>query len=254
VTAAALLDAERIKLSTTRSPVWTAVAVAGLSFGLAAIQGSAAYGVGPLPAERPALGVAVFGVPVLMVLAAMTVTGEYRSGMIRTTFMATPNRTLVLVAKAVVVSVFTGAYTAVMVVGAVLAARMAAPPRVGAESQLSLAAAGTWRVVGAIALFGALTAVLGIGVGVLLRHSAGVVAVLLMWPLVAEPILGNLPNIGSEVGPYLPFGNAFLFARVQWLYPVYDMPWGELGSLLYFAAVVAVVFAAAIFVVNRRDA
>jgi hypothetical protein len=41
---------------------------------------------------------------------------------------------------------------------------------------------------------------------------------------------------------------------VQWLYPVYDMRWGELGSLLYFAAVVAVVFAAAIVVVNRRDA
>jgi hypothetical protein len=71
---------------------------------------------------------------------------------------------------------------------------------------------------------------------------------------VAEPILGNLPNIGSEVGPYLPFGNAFLFTRVEWLYPVYDMRWGERGSLLYFAAVVAVMFAAAIVVVNRRDA
>jgi len=75
-----------------------------------------------------------------------------------------------------------------------------------------------------------------------------------MWPLVAEPILGNLPNIGSKVGPYLPFGNAFLFTRGQWLYPVYDMPWGELGSLVYFTTVVAVVYAAAIVVVNRRDA
>jgi hypothetical protein len=131
---------------------------------------------------------------------------------------------------------------------------MAAPPVVGVDSHLSLAAAETWRTVGAIAIYGLLTAVLGVGVGALLRHAAGAVAVLLMWPLVAEPILGNLPNIGSEIGPYLPFGNAFLFTRVQWLYPVYDMPWGELGSLLYFAAVVAVVFAAAIVVVNRRDA
>ena len=123
MTAVALLDAERIKLSTTRSPVWTAVGVAGLSLGLAAIQGSTAYGAGSLPAEKPALGVAVFGVPVLMVLAAMTVTGEYRSGMICTMFMATPNRSMVLVAKAVVASVFSGAYTALMVIGAVLAAR-----------------------------------------------------------------------------------------------------------------------------------
>jgi ABC-2 type transport system permease protein len=254
VSAVALLDAERIKLSTTRSPLWTAVAVAGLSLGLAAIQGSAAYGAGPLPPEKAALGVAVFGVPVLMVLAAMTVTGEYRSGMIRTTFMATPQRSRVLVAKAVVAALFSGAYTALMVIGAILAAQMAAPPVVGVESHLSLAAAETWRTVGAIALYGLLTAVLGVGVGALLRHAAGAVAVLLMWPLVAEPILGNLPNIGSEVGPYLPFGNAFLFTRVQWLYPAYDMPWGELASLLYFAAVVAVVFAAAIVVVNRRDA
>ena len=254
MSAAAVLDSERIKLSTTRSPVWTAVAVAGLSLGLAAIQGSVAYGAAPLPPEKPAIGVAVFGVPVLMVLAAMTVTGEYRSGTIRTTFMATPNRSLVLIAKAVVAAVFSGVLTALMVIGAVLVGRMAAPPLVGVESHLSLAAAETWRAVGAIALYGVLTAVLGVGVGALLRHSAGAVAVLLMVPLVAEPILGNLPNIGSEVGPYLPFGNAFLFTRVQWLYPVYDRPWGEVGSLLYFTAVVAVVFVAAIVVVNRRDA
>jgi hypothetical protein len=115
-------------------------------------------------------------------------------------------------------------------------------------------APGAPQPVGAISLFAALAAVLGVAVAALLRHSAGAVAVLLMWQLVAEPILGNLPNIGSEVGPYLPCGNAFLFTRVEWLYPVYDMPWGERGSLLYFAAVVTVVFAAAIVVVNRRDA
>ena len=80
----------------------------GAQLGLAALQGSTAYGAAPLPPEKAAIGVAVFGVPVLMVLAAMTVTGEYRSGMIRTTFMATPNRTLVLVAKAVVAALFSG--------------------------------------------------------------------------------------------------------------------------------------------------
>ena len=54
--------------------------------------------------------------------------------------------------------------------------------------------------------------------------------------------------------PLQPFANAFLFTRVPWLFPAYAMPWGELGSLVYFAAVVAVVFVAAIVVVNRRDA
>ena len=248
----AVLESERIKLSTTRSMLWTAVIVAVLSIGLAALQGATAYGAAALPPERAVTGVAVFGVPVLMVLAAMTVTGEYRSGTIRTTFMATPHRTMVLVAKAVVALVFSAAYAAVMTVVAVVVAHLMTPPLVG--SHLSFIDPETWRLIGAIALYAALTAVLGVGVAALLRHSAGAVAVLLLWPLLVEPVLGNLPNIGSEVGPYLPFANIFRFMDVQWLYPSYDMPWGEIGSLVYFTVVVAVVYAAAIVVVNRRDA
>jgi ABC-2 type transport system permease protein len=252
MSAVAVLDAERIKLSTTRSVLWTAAAVAVLSIGLAALQGSTAYGAAPLSPEKAAMGVAIFGVPVLMVLAAMTVTAEYRSGMVRTTFMATPNRTLVLVAKAVVAAVFSAVYAAAMTVVAVVVGRLMAPPLVG--SHLSFADPETWRLIGAITLYAALTAVLGVGVAALLRHSAGAVAVLLLWPLLVEPVLGNLPSIGSEVGPYLPFANVFRFIDVQWLYPAYAMPWGEVGSLLYFVSVVAVVYAAAIVVVNRRDA
>jgi ABC-2 type transport system permease protein len=252
VSAVAVLNAERIKLSTTRSVVWTAAAVAVLSIGLAALQGSTAYGAAPLPSERAATGVAVFGVPVLMVLAAMTVTGEYRSGMIRTTFMATPNRSLVLVAKAIVAAVFSAAYAAAMTVAAVVVGRLMAPPLAG--SQLSFVDPDTWRLIGAITLYAAITALLGVGVAALLRHSAGAVAVLLLWPLLVEPMLGNLPSIGSEVGPYLPFANVFRFIDLQWLYPAYAMPWGEVGSLLYFVTVVGVVYAAAIVVVNRRDA
>jgi ABC-2 type transport system permease protein len=252
VSALAVLDAERIKLSTTRSPLWAATGVAVLSLGLAAVQGWTAYDFSPLPPEKAALGVAVFGVPVLMILASLTVTGEYRSGMIRTTFMATPGRTTVLVAKTVVSAAFSAIYAAVMVVAAIVVARLTTKPAVA--TQLSLAGSATWRLVGAVALYAALAAVLGVAVGALLRFTAGAVAVLLLWPLVAEPILGNLPSVGTEIGPYLPFANTFRFIGVSWLYPVYAMPWGVLGSLLYFVVVAAVVFIAAIVVVNRRDA
>ena len=67
------IRAERIKLSTTHSALWTSAAVAVLSIGLAALQGSTAYGASPLPPEKAATGVAVFGVPVLMILAAMKI-------------------------------------------------------------------------------------------------------------------------------------------------------------------------------------
>ena len=129
----AVLAAERIKLSTTRSPLWSAVAVAVLSLGLAGVQGFTAYDFSPLPPEKAAMGVAVFGVPVLMILASMTVTGEYRSGLVRTTFLATPNRTLVLAAKAVVAALFSGVCAAGMVLGAIVVARLVAKPLVGSH-------------------------------------------------------------------------------------------------------------------------
>ncbi len=238
MSAVAVLNAERVKLTTTRSPLWSAIAVAVLSLGLAAIQASTVYGPRPLEPEKAAMGVAVFGVPVLMILSALTVTNEYRSGLIRTTFMAVPNRTLVLAAKATVAAAFSSFYAAVM----------AAASIVVAHSHLE------WRVVGGIALYAALAAVVGVAVGALLRASAGAVAVLLLWPLVAEPLLGNMPNISTRVGPYLPFANAFRFIDVTWLYPYYAMPWGPLGSIVYFAGVAAALFVAALVTVNRRDA
>ncbi len=73
--------------------------------------------------------------------------------------------------------------------------------------------------------------------------------------LVAEPLLGNLPNSGQQMGPWLPFGNMFRFLQVDWLFPAYyDMPWGETGSLIYFLLWVAVAFIAAAVVLTRRDA
>ena len=248
----AAVNAERIKLSTIRSPLWSGLAAAVCSLGIAALQGGTAYGAASLSPERAVIGVAVFGVPVLMVLAAMTVTGEYRSGMIRATFIANPNRTMVLVAKAIVAVVFSGVYTVLLTIAALVVARLSSDPMIGAE--LSLAHGAVWRLVFAMATYAALAAILGVGVGALLRHTAGAVALLLLWPLVIEPIVANLPDIGTEVGPYLPFTNVFVFTRVQWLYPSYDMPWGPIGSLLYSVVVVGVVFGAAVLLLNRRDA
>lgn len=248
----AVLNSERIKLTTIRSPLWSALAAAALSLGVAALQGATAYGAAGLAPQQAAMGVAVFGVPLLMVVAAMTVTGEYRSGTIRTTFAATPNRTLVLVAKAVVAASFSAVYAAVLVVAAVAVARLFADPMLGAD--LSLAGPGVWRLAIALAVFAAVAAVLGVAVGALLRHAAGAVAVLLLWPLVVEPILGNLPSVSPRIGPFLPFGNAFVFADVQWLFPTFAMPWGPMGSLFYFVVIVAAVFGAATVVVGTRDA
>lgn len=252
MSALAAMNAERIKLSTIRSPLWSGIAAAVCSLGIASMQGGTAYGAASLSAQSAVIGVAVFGVPVLMVLAAMTVTGEYRSGMIRATFIANPNRAVVLTAKAVVAAAFSALYTVLLTIAALAVARLSSDPLVGEE--LSLADGRVWRVVLAMAMYAAVAAVLGVAVGALVRHTAGAVAVLLLWPLVIEPIVANLPDVGSRVGPYLPFANAFLFTGVDWLYPGNDMPWGPFGSLLYFVVVVGVVLVAAVVLINRRDA
>lgn len=248
--AAAVVNAERVKLTTVRSPLWAALAATVLSVGLAALQASVTYGYARLSVPEAALGVAVFGIPVLMIVAAMTVTSEYRSGLISVTFLATPDRTLVLCAKAIVAVLFSSVLAVVMVLGSVSVARLVADQ--GVADALTMSA--TMRFAAAVVPYAALAAVLGVGVAALLRHTAGAVTVLLLWPLLVEPLLANLPGRGWQIGPYLPFGNVLRFLDVQWLYPGFAMPWGPAGSLGYFAAVVAVVFAAALITVNRRDA
>lgn len=249
---AAVLNSERVKLVTLKSPLWSALLAAALSLGVAALQGASTYGAAGVRPESAATGVAVFGIPVLMILSAMTVTGEYRTGMIRSTFAATPNRGLVLAAKAVVAAVCAGVYTTVLVLASVVVARLlsdAVP-----STELSVTAPGVWRVAGALAAYAMATAVLGVAVGALLRHTAGALAILLLWPLVVEPILANTPDLGARVGPFLPFVNAFVFTDVPWLFPVYAMPWGPSASFAYFLVGVGALFAAATVATNRRDA
>ena len=176
-----------------------------------------------------------------MVLASMTMTAEYRSGMIRTTFIATPNRHMVLVAKAVVVSAFSAVFAALMVVGAVVVARLFTTS--SGAANLSLTVPEMWRLVGAVALYAALAAVLGVGVGALLRARArrrrGAVAV----------AVGRRADAGQSARRRIRgrdrtcrSGTSSSFTEVPWLYPTYAMPWGPVGSLVYFAVIVAAVF------------
>jgi ABC-2 type transport system permease protein len=189
-------------------------------------------------------------VPVLMVLAALTVTGEYRTGMIRATFLAMPSRTRVLAAKAVVAALFSSVCAVVMVLVSALAVRWVGAPEQGSE--LSFTEFAVWRTAGAIGLYAALGAVLAVGLGTLVRHSAGVIAILLLLPFVIEPLLGSIPRVGARVGPLMPFANVNTFTEVPWV-QTFPMWWGPLGALLYFTGVVAAVFALAAADINRRD-
>ena len=86
-----LLAVERIKLFSTRSPYWCSALALVLGVGLTAIFAAATDG--PVPLGLTQIGSSQLAIAVVLVMAALAVTTEYRFNTIRSTFLAVPNRT-----------------------------------------------------------------------------------------------------------------------------------------------------------------
>ncbi|TSD99394.1 ABC transporter permease [Skermania sp. ID1734] len=255
-----VLTAERIKFTSVRSPWWCSAIIIVISLAFAAFMGWAANlavdnprDSGGFPGLTPATatnGVAGFGVMVLMILAALTITSEYRFGIIRTTFQAMPHRSTVLCAKALLVGVYGAVLTTVLAFCAVGLAGAIANSTAGIPLRLDTGEA--WRAIYGLPIYAFLCVVLAIGIGALLRQSAAAISLLILWPLLIESIVGLFGSFGRTVRPFMPFTNAqhFLGSTSGDV----DFHWGPWGSLVYFAVIVAVIFGAALFVVNKRDA
>ena len=114
-----VIRSEFIKLFTVRSTFWCIVIVIVLSvgFGLILATVSAPARAGVPVAPTPTLAVqqadsvndatigSKIGELVLAVLGALVITGEYGTGMIRSTLAAVPRRTPALIAKAIVLAI-----------------------------------------------------------------------------------------------------------------------------------------------------
>ncbi|UJW30872.1 hypothetical protein L3Q67_37650 [Saccharothrix sp. AJ9571] len=235
-----LLVSERIKLLSTRSPWWCLISAFVIVVGTAALMATA--GEGDLSVADTQGGTKI-ALAVVVVLAALAVTTEYRFGTIRATFQAEPARGPALAAKAVVVAVAAG--LAGMLAGPVawLTAELLAPDRTA-----GLAGGAEWRTVLGSGLLYAISAVIAVAVGVLLRHTAGALALLLCWVLQGEMLLGLIPEFGPAVRDWLPFrAGAHLVSGD-------GGPLGHWGSAAYFAAFAVVLFGLAISVAKKRDA
>lgn len=239
------LAVERMKLFSTRSAWWCSLLAIALPVGLTALLVGLTEDSVPVRISTTQGG-ADLGLMVVMVLAALSVTTEYRFGTIRATFLAVPNRAVPLVAKAAVAAL-TG-----LVVGLLGAFGAWATGYVLAgDAQLALESADAWRQVAGVGLLYAAGAVLAVGVGTLVRQSAGAITLLLLWPLLVESLVTLIPKIGDTLGNWMPFMMGSRFLRPEM--PA-DVPLGPWGSFAYFAAVAVAVLAVAIAVVRRRDA
>jgi len=171
------------------------------------------------------------------VLGALVITGEYRTGSIRTTFAAVPRRTRVLVAKAAVVAAVTFGVSLPAAFAAFLAGQ-----RILARQHLdvSLGQPGVLRAVVGGALYLTVVALLGLGLGVLLRNTAGAIAALFGLLFGASMIAGLLPaGVADHVARYLP-APAGLAVTFDGRDPSSLPPWAGLAVFaLYTAAVLA---------------
>jgi ABC-type transport system involved in multi-copper enzyme maturation permease subunit len=203
------------------------------------------------------------GLIALIVIAAMFMTAEYRRGLIRVTFAASPNRGRVLAAKAIVIAAVT---FVTALIGTVLT--LVVGLRVlhsGGASILPVPTLTLIRIVAGTAAVFAVAAVLILALGALLRRTAvvvvlGVVVFILGWLLtrggllptgVTEWILRLTPAAAYAVQQSIPAysfvtGN---YTAANGFYPL--APWaGFLVLCLWAAAALGL----AIYVMNRRDA
>ena len=195
----ALLSVERIKLLSTRSPYWCTAAILAASLAFALLFGLVEHGANAVPSILlSGVGLSQY---ILMVMAALAMTTEYRFSTIRTTFLAAPHRTAVLTAKTVLLALIGGLVGEICAFGAFfLTKALATQPPAPLVLQ-----GDVWRqVAGHGALF-AVSAVFAVAVGTLLRQSAGAVTLLLLWPLLLEQLIGIIPKVGEKIGPWLPF-------------------------------------------------
>lgn len=195
-----LLASERIKLLSLRSTWWTAVVIIGLSAGIALLAVLDPDGSG-MPTDPPvemqrAMIIQIFAITAMftqlaaVVLGALSMTGEYATGMIRSTMTASPSRVAVFVAKAVVIA---GAITIMSIVSSIVAYFVAMPTLLGLGVTVTIADPAVMLAVLQSALYLVMIALFALGIGALLRSSAGAIAVAFAVILVLPMVLSMLP-------------------------------------------------------------
>jgi hypothetical protein len=209
---------------------------------------------------------------VVGVLGALIVTSEYSTGSIRTTLAAMPRRTTVLAAKAVVVGVVVfvvtqiTAFISFFVSQAVLTAHggRALPADSSILTQLrssvipvvTLANGGAVRAVILCGVYLTLLTLIALGIGFILRHTAGAISLYVGLLLVIPLVIGILPSsISGSIEKYLPsnLGLAMIVVttRKTDFAGVLLSPWAATGLLALYAAIIVVL---AVWVLARRDA
>lgn len=243
------LASEWIKLRSTKSFWWTTVLFVVFSVGMAALMGAFTVDA-PLFAESAAIGVYMFGFIVIAVQAVMVVTTEYRHRYQSVTYLATPKRWVVAVAKLLLYLVIGMVLTLITVALVFLVAGWFAPTESVADYDPFGTETGQ-RLLWVYPVMAGLMIIFAQGIALLLRQTAGAVTLVLMWYLALEGVIRMLPEWGNRIADYMPFENLNAFATNM---DRLDVPWDAAGSGLYFAAWAVVIWGLGVLALQKRDA
>lgn len=206
-----VVRSEWIKLLTLRSTWWSLAVTVALSLAISLMMAAAMQNAdGMLDPVMTIVLPMQFTMLVAGILGAIAVTGEYSTGMIRSTFTAEPHRGAVLAAKSIVVAVVMALTTAVTY----LAAIALTAPLLGAHGIDFSDAARSWvPLLGGVFAM-AMFALIGVGFGFLIRNGAGAIAAT-VGVLFVLPIVVNMFVFAGEgwqwlvdLGQYLPMSAA----------------------------------------------
>ncbi|GIT79235.1 ABC transporter permease [Leifsonia sp. LS1] len=263
-----VVRSEWIKLRTLRSTFWTLASVIVLVIGIAALVATAIPEKSVLFGEVPQSQRAgieaqaaqfatsastaglTFAALVIAVLGVLVISGEFSTGMIRSSFAAVPRRFPVFLAKALVLF---GVSFVVGLVSSAASWAVALPILNGKGYPGDLLASDTlWAIVGAGAYLG-LVAVFALGVGAILKSTAGGIAAAL-GVLLVLPIIANLVSSLTKTQWVQDAGHYLLSSAGTGLAGVTNgtlEPWANILTAIAWAVVSFVVGA---LLLQRRDA
>jgi ABC-2 type transport system permease protein len=238
------LHAEWTKVRTVAATAWLLIATVALTV-LVGAASSAAQKCSSMAcdvdsAKTYLIGVD-FGQVIVALLAVMTVSGEYGTGMVRVTLTAIPQRLTVLTAKAVVLSGLVLVASTLAALGSLLVGRLLLPGNGFTAAhgyQLSLTDGPILRATAGSVLYLGLIGLLSLGIAAAVRDAAAAIGVVLgllfLFPIVASMVGGGewFRHL-QQLGP-MTAGLAIQNTIDMGSQPI--GPWAGLGVLAAWAA------------------
>lgn len=249
-----VISSEWTKLRSLRSSFWTGILAVVLAIGIA-ILGAASFVRNFRPGDLEGFDAANFTVQglyasqiLLGALGVLTISGEYATGMIRTSLTSVPQRRALLALKGLVYAAVVFVLGEVASFGAFLVGQAILHHK---HAGIALSDHNALRVVVGGGLYVTVVGVLAFGLGALIRRTAGALATFFAVLFLPSALIDLLPRSWHDTA--MKFAPANAGTQILSLHRQHGMltAWAGLGVLAIYATVVC---AAGLYFVGRRDA